>query len=67
MVMLSRVQGVEVGDAIDAEHHGLAADDELLVAVLQRTLDDPRIPCSPVVAARVIKRTRSPSRSRRRR
>jgi hypothetical protein len=27
------MQGVEVGDAIDAEHHRLAVDDELLMPV----------------------------------
>jgi hypothetical protein len=40
--MLARVQGVEVGDAIDAEHDGLAVDDEPLASVLQRGLSEPR-------------------------
>jgi hypothetical protein len=42
------VQGVEVGDAVDTEHHGLAVDHEL--AVLQRGLDDPGIAAAPLVA-----------------
>ena len=41
--MLARVQRVEIGDAIDAEDHRLAVDNELLVSVLQRGLDDPGI------------------------
>jgi hypothetical protein len=44
-------QGVEVGNAVDAEHHGLTIDDELLEPVLQRGLDDPREAAGPVVAA----------------
>jgi hypothetical protein len=39
--MFAGVQGVEVGAAVDAEHHGLAVDDEMLLPVLQRGLDDP--------------------------
>src|SRR5262249_50072065 len=45
------VQGVEVGDAVDAEDDGLAIDHELLDPVLQRSLDDPREAPGPVVAA----------------
>jgi hypothetical protein len=40
--VLARVQGVEVRDAVDAQDHGLAIDNELLVPVLQRAFDDPR-------------------------
>ena len=50
VIMLARVQGVEVRGAVDAEHHGLAVDDELLLAVLQRGLDDPGVSLGPVVA-----------------
>ena len=49
--MLARVQGVEIRYAIDAEHNGLAVDDELLLAVLQRCLDDPGKAAGPVVTA----------------
>jgi hypothetical protein len=45
------VQRVEVGDTIDAEHHGFAVDHELPVPVLQRRFDDPRVSAGPVVAA----------------
>ena len=62
--MLARVQSVEIGNAVDAEHGGFAVDDELLVSVLQRGLDDPGIALAPVITARVISRTRSPSRAR---
>ena len=31
VIMLARVQRVEVGDAVDTEHDRLAVDDELLV------------------------------------
>ena len=47
-------QGVEVGNAVDAEHHGLTIDDELLEPVLQRGLDDPREAAGPVGAAHAI-------------
>src|SRR6516165_3351757 len=49
--MLARVQGIEVGDAVDAEHHSLTVDHELPVPVLQRRFDDPRIAVAPVVPA----------------
>jgi hypothetical protein len=49
-ILLAGVQGVEVGDAIDAKHHGLAIDHELPVPVLARCLDDPRVAVRPVVA-----------------
>jgi hypothetical protein len=48
MVVLARVQGVEV---LDAEHHRLAVDHELPVPVFQSGFHDPRIAAGPVVAA----------------
>jgi hypothetical protein len=42
------MQSVEIGDAVDAEHHGLAINDELPLPVLQRSLDDPGIALSPI-------------------
>jgi len=51
IVMLPGMQRIGVGDTIDAEHHRLTINDELLVPVLQRTLDNPRIALGPVVAA----------------
>ena len=49
--MLARMQGVEIGDAVSAKHHGLAVNDELLVPVLQCRLDDPGKSLRPVVTA----------------
>ena len=40
--MLAGVQGVEVGDAVDAEHHGLAIDDERAVLVSKGGVRDQR-------------------------
>jgi hypothetical protein len=40
-----------VGDAIDAEHHGLAIERKVLLPHLACGLDDPRIAVSPVVSA----------------
>jgi len=51
VVVLARVQVVEVGDAVNAEHDRFAVDDELLDAVLARRLGDPRIALGPVIAA----------------
>jgi len=48
--MLAGVQRVEIGDAVDAKDDGLAIDHEVLGAVLQRGLDDPRITLRPVIA-----------------
>ena len=45
----ARVRGIEIGDAIDAKDDLLAVDDELLVPVLQRSLDDPGVAIGPVV------------------
>jgi hypothetical protein len=58
VVMPTRVQRVKVGDAVGARDHRLAIDDELLVPVLQRGLDDPREVAGPVIAIAVIRRTR---------
>src|ERR1700745_3214502 len=35
--MLARMQRVEIGDAVNAEHHGLAVNDELPESILQRS------------------------------
>ncbi len=51
VVMLARMQRVEIRDTVDAEHHRLAVDHELPMAVLQRRLNNPRIAAGPVVAA----------------
>jgi len=48
--VLARVQAIEVGDAVDAEDHGLAINHELAVPVLQRTLGNPRKAAGPVFA-----------------
>ena len=41
MVVLAGMQGVEVGDAVHAEHHSLAIDDELALPDLPGGVDDP--------------------------
>jgi hypothetical protein len=51
VVMAARVQGVEVGDTIDAQDHGLAIDDEPLVPVPERAFDDQGITVGAVVTA----------------
>jgi hypothetical protein len=38
VVLLARVQRVEIGDAIDAEDHGFAVDHELASAPLPRSM-----------------------------
>ena len=43
------MQRVEVGNAVDAEDHGLAVDHKLLVAVSESALDDPGIPAAAVI------------------
>jgi hypothetical protein len=45
------MEGVEIGDAVNAENDGLAIDDELLFAVLARSVDNPGKTLTPVVAA----------------
>ena len=44
------MQAIEIGDAVDAEDHGLAINDEVPVPDLERALDDPGIAASPVMA-----------------
>jgi len=51
VIVLAGMQRVEIGDAVNPEDDGLAIDDELLVAVFQRGLDDPGIALGPVIAA----------------
>jgi hypothetical protein len=51
MIEFARMERIEIGDAINAEKDGLAIDDELLVSIFQRRLDDPGIALRPVVAA----------------
>ena len=50
MIMLVRVKSVEVGEAIDAEDHRFAIDDEVLLSVLQRGLGNPRIALASIRA-----------------
>lgn len=50
IILLSRVQGVEVGKTIDAKNDCLAIDHKLLLPVLQRGLDNPGIALDRVVA-----------------
>ena len=40
-VVLVRMQGVEIGDALDVEHADFTVDDELALLDLQRRFDDP--------------------------
>jgi hypothetical protein len=49
--MLARVQGVEVGDPVDAEHDGFAVQDEPRLPDLSCGLDDPGVPLGSVEAA----------------
>jgi hypothetical protein len=51
VVVLPGVQTVEVGDAVNAEQHRLAVNDELALSVLARGLDDPRKALGIVVTA----------------
>jgi hypothetical protein len=41
------VQGVEVGNTIDAKNDGLAVDHEMLLTILQRELDENKKVLSP--------------------
>jgi hypothetical protein len=41
VIVLAGMRRVEIGDAVNAEDDGFAIDDELLVFVLQRGLNDP--------------------------
>ncbi|MGY4325598.1 hypothetical protein ACVWWG_000012 [Bradyrhizobium sp. LB7.2] len=65
--MPARVQGVEVGHSVDAQHQGLTVDAELLLAVLQRGLDNPGEAIRLVVAVPVSSRASRPLRSTRKR
>jgi Uncharacterized protein conserved in bacteria (DUF2213) len=40
----------EIGDPVNAQNYGLAIEDELLMSVRQRGLDDPGITLRPIVA-----------------
>jgi hypothetical protein len=46
--MLARIERIEVGDTVDAEHNGLTIDHEALGLVLQRGLHNPRVAAGPV-------------------
>ena len=46
------MQGVEIGDPVDAKDHGFAVDHKLMGAVLQSDLADPKEAARPVIAAR---------------
>jgi hypothetical protein len=62
LVVLARVQRVEVGDAIDAEHYRLAVKDKGFRRALSRIHGYRLAQLKP---PRVIRRTRLPSRSSR--
>ena len=48
IVVLARMQGIEIGDAVHTEHDRFAVDYELAVLVLQSGLDDdPGIAAAP--------------------
>jgi hypothetical protein len=51
MIVLAGMKRVEIRDVVNAEYDGFTIEDKLLVPVLQRGLDDPRITLRPVVAA----------------
>jgi len=44
------MQSVEIGVSIDAQDNRLAIDDEMLLAVLQRSLNDPGEALRPIVS-----------------
>jgi hypothetical protein len=50
VVVLARVQLVEIGDAVDAEYHGLTVNDEMLLPILECGLSDPAITLGRVAA-----------------
>ena len=50
VIVFARMESIEVRNAVDPKDHGLAIDNELLHAVLQRSLGDPWIALGPVVA-----------------
>src|ERR1700722_7606258 len=47
-IVLVRMQGIEIRNAIDTKNDRLAIDDELLHAVLERRLDDPWTALRPI-------------------
>jgi hypothetical protein len=49
VIVLARVQGIEIGNGVDSEDYGLAINDELLNPILQRRFDNPRISLRPIV------------------
>ena len=49
VIVLARVQGIEIGNAVDAEDDRFAIDDELLHPVLERGFHDPGVSPGPVV------------------
>ena len=49
--MLAGVKRVKIGDAVDTEDDGLAVEDEPLLPVLERGLDNPEIALGPIVSA----------------
>src|SRR6266404_4156458 len=51
MVGSAGLEGVEVGDPVDAEHDGFAVQDKPRPADLPRRFDDPGKPLGPVQAA----------------
>ena len=42
VIVFAATQGIEIGYAVHAQDHGLTIDDELLLPVFQRGLDNPR-------------------------
>jgi hypothetical protein len=49
VVMMPRVQRVEIGDTISAQNDGFTVNDELLVSVLWCGFLDPRVAAGPIV------------------
>jgi hypothetical protein len=49
-VVLAQVQRLEVGNAVNPEHYGLAINDEMVLPDLARGLDDPGVSIGPIVA-----------------
>ena len=49
-VVLAQVQRLEVGNAVNPEHYGLAINDQMVLPDLARGLDDPGVSIGPIVA-----------------
>jgi hypothetical protein len=47
--VLAEIERIEVGNTVNTEHYGLAVDDEPLLPVIERGLDDPRGAVAPGV------------------